>query len=285
MAGPTTFVDKFTNRISSAIGLNGQQPTARNGGFDINEFKAKINENNGVLPTNLFLVNITPIQKANTKNALMNTAQNASGVNTEMLSFFCSQAVIPGVTLATEEYYVERPTLPQQFVSGAFPTSSTQLNFLGDGNGNILNFFSMWMNSIAGWNEKDKTNFMRLSYRDDYLCNITILVFNRSSDIVMKYKLYDAFPNQISDIQLGWAQTDSIMEVPVQFQFKTWTTDRFDVSTPDGSETELTFIQKALKLGTAVQAVSAIRRPRSISDIVNVVNNANVIGTGLTSFF
>lgn len=285
MAGPTTFADRFTSRLGSAIGLNTEQPTARNGGFDINNFKSKINEQNGILPTNLFLVNITPISKVKTQTSLMSAAQGASSVTTETLSFFCSQATIPGITLGTETHQVQTPGPLQEFVSTALPTSQIQLNFLGDGNGNILNFFSMWMNSIAGWNERDRSNYFRLSYRDDYLCEITILVFNHASDIVMKYKLYDAYPVQLSDIQLDWAQQNTIMEIPVQFFFKTWSTDRFDVSTPDGSETELTFIQKALKLGTAVQTVTALKSPRSIGDMVNIVNNAHVVATTFTSFF
>lgn len=285
MAGPTTFSDRFTSRLGSTIGLNTEQPTAKNGGFDINSFKSKINEQNGILPTNLFLVNITPISKAKSRTSLMSSAQNASKVSTETLSFFCSRAEIPGITLGTETHQIQTPGPLQEFVSTALPTSETQLSFLGDGNGNILNFFSMWMNSIAGWNEKDKTNYFRLSYRDDYLCEITILVFNQTSDIIMKYKLYDAFPVQIQNIQLDWAQQDTIMEIPIAFFFKTWSTDRFDASAPDGTETELTFIQKALKLGTAVQTIAALKSPKSIGDAVNVVNNAHVTASTLTSFF
>lgn len=282
MAGPSTFVDKLTSKIGSAIGLNTELPTRKTVGFDINEFKSQIAAQNGVLPTNLFMVNIYPSLRG---NALMNKVSNTTGIDAKTLSFFCSSVTIPGVSIATSPVLMQQPGPMIEFPTRALPTTEMQLSFIGDGNGNILNFFAMWLNAIAGFNIRDRSNFYRTSYRDDTLCEIDILIFNQSSDTVLKYTLHEAFPKQLSDIGMSWAGKDTAMEIPVTMTYRTWSTDKFDIPDADGKAGNLTFMQKILKTATAAQTLYTVRNPRSVGDIINVVNNAHVVGTGLSSFF
>jgi hypothetical protein len=40
-----------------------------------------------------------------------------------------------------------------------------------------------------------------------------------------------------------------------------------------------------MKLGTIAQTISAIKRPQSVGDAINLVNNASIVGGGLSGFF
>ena len=75
-----------------------------------------------------------------------------------------------------------------------------------------------------------------------------------------------------------------MMNIGVEFQYTTWSTNKFLIN-PENSNFALSNIQNLLKLGTIAETVSSIRRPQGISDVINLVNNANIIGGGLKSFF
>jgi hypothetical protein len=83
---------------------------------------------------------------------------------------------------------------------------------------------------------------------------------------------------------MDWNNTNSMMNIGVNFQYKTWATDRIPISDASSSF-GLSTIQKLMKLGTIAQTISAIKRPQSVGDAINLVNNASIVGGGLSSFF
>lgn len=283
MPGPSTFVDSITSRISSAIGLSTSMPTRKTSGFNIEEFKSVIGSK-GVLPTNLFLVTIQSAGLSSSVNNIA-TTQGLGGTGLEM-SFFCMKTDLPGLNLMTENNIIHGTGPLEEFpYSMAF--TDVDLQFIGDARGQILSFFHNWMNSIVDFNANGlntrSNRFYKVSYKETYVCNIEIVVFDPHSNQIMRYSLIDAFPTRLGQIAMSWDQT-SFMNINVSFKYSSWTSTNLFTPTSDEAA-GLSSIQKILKLGTIAQTISAIRKPTGIADIINVVNNANIIGSGSSGFF
>ena len=274
MPGPSTFVDYITDKISSSIGLNGTLNKRKTSGFDIEEFKSTISTY-GVLPTNLFLVTILPRNPGKFYN---------QSIDSRMLSFFCLQTTLPGIDIALQANRTTGTGPSENFPETVIFTD-IGLNFIGDGRGHILSFFHNWLNNIVNFtNITNKKELYRVAYKDTYTCEINITVYDQFSDKIIEYRLYDAFPFRLNQIQMGWAEQNNMMNIGVEFQYTTWSTNSFLIN-PENSNFALSNIQNLLKLGTIAETVSSIRRPQGISDVINLVNNANIIGGGLKSFF
>lgn len=271
-----SILDSLTNKFSSFIGLNTSQPTRRVAGFDINEFKSALNTK-GVLPTNLFLVTIYPVGE-------VNLHMLREQLTPSTLSFFCMQTDLPGMDIMTADNIVLGTGPVEKFPhSAAF--GDINLNFIGDAKGNILSFFHNWLNTIVNFDySKIQNNFYRVDFKDNYACKIEILVFNQQSDVILQYELYDAFPYRINQIQMSWADQNTMMNIGTSFHYKTWYSRRI-LPQPDSAIGGLTTVQKLLKLGTIGQTVMALKKPQSVGDAINLLNNANIVGGGLSGFF
>lgn len=270
MPGPSTFTDVITNKIATL-------PKRKTAGFDIEEFKSAIGTR-GVLPTNLFLVTITPFSSE------INTAMNRETLDPRSLSFFCMKTSLPGVDLALETNMPLGTGPVENFPHRAIFTD-IELQFIGDAKGQILSFFHNWLNTIVNFDDRRASDkFYRVAYKESYICNINITVFDHQSNKILEYSLFDAFPYRINQIDMDWNNTNSMMNIGVNFQYKTWASDRIPISDA-ASSFGLSNIQKLMKLGTIAQTISAIKRPQSVGDAINLVNNASIVGGGLSGFF
>ena len=167
MPGPSTFTDAITNKIANFIGLNGTLPKRKTAGFDIEEFKSTIGSR-GVLPTNLFLVTITPFSRE------INTAMNRETLDARTLSFFCMKTSLPGIDLALQDNLPLGTGPVENFPYKAIFTD-IELQFIGDAKGQILSFFHNWMNTIVKFDDRQANKlFYRVAYKDNYFCNINI---------------------------------------------------------------------------------------------------------------
>lgn len=276
MPGPSTFVDSITSKISSAIGLNGSLRKRKTSGFDIEEFKSTISAH-GILPTNLFLVTILPRQLG-AYNAFYNQT-----IDSRTLSFFCLQTTLPGIDISVQANRTTGTGATENFPESAIFTD-IGLNFIGDGKGHILSFFHNWLNNIVNFSGTNTNKFYRVAYKDTYTCTINITVFDPFSDKIIEYNLHDAFPYRLNQIQMEWGPSTTMMSVNTEFHYTTWNTNSFLINS-ENSNFGLSNIQKLLKLGTIAETISSIRRPEGIGDAINLINNANIIGGGLKSFF
>lgn len=267
-----SILDSLTSKFGSFIGLNTTLPKAKAGGFDINEFKSEIAKV-GVLPTNLFLVTLSaPKSMPNVDGGL------------RTLKFFCMQTDLPGLDLGIEENIIHGTGPIERFPHTAL-FGDINLGFIGDGQGLILSFFHRWLNNIVLFDDrKGNSNFYRVSYKDTYTCRIQIEVFNPGSDKILVYTLEEAFPYRINQMQMNWADQNSMMNIGVSFYYKTWHTDKLPIA-QDPALPGLTTVQKLLKLGTIAETVMSLKKPQSVGDAINLVNNANIVGSNMSGFF
>lgn len=208
------------------------------------------------------------------------------------LSLLCHSASLPGVGFGTTE--VRRHGFG---VAEKVPTiplfTDTTLSFIGDGKGDVRNFFVKWMNNIIRFNEhasmpfgaKGMTGPFEVSYKSQYTCQIEIVVVNRTNQEIFVVTLNDAYPIALGDQSLSWHDNDSLMSIPVTFTYYNWTAQVIEVPSGGDISNNPSLINQLVKVGTAVQTLATIKKPRSIGDIVNVTKNASLAVSGLKGFF
>jgi hypothetical protein len=274
-----SIIDTFTTKLGNYVGLNTNNLPRPDTGFDVNAFRSNIIGDTGLLKTNLFLVSIQFSQEfAQTQTQLMKLTPRT-------LMMFTDQASMPGISIGAEDQNRRYGTgVAEKMPYGVFFTDIT-LNFLADGNGELLKMFHNWMKYIVNYDSRRNgpTGFneaepYEVAYKDNYAASMEITVFNESADKIITYTINEVYPLFLGEISLSWADNDSIMKVPVTFTYRDWQTDSMSTANLSaGVSNNLTLLQKILKVGSAVQAVSALKKPQSIGDTINIVNNANIL--------
>lgn len=263
--------------IDSVLGANILPLGARKG---INGFRSTINSLGGLQRSNHFYVTIP------------NPRILSNDIGPILLPFLTDSANLPGVSFATSEIRrygvgpIERKPYAPVFVD-------TQMSFYGDASGTAHKFFYKWMTGIVKFDNSPapggKAGFnglrpFEVEYKRDYAVDISIVAIDEKERRAMEFKLYEAYPIALGDINMNWAETDGFIKIPVTFTFQRW--KRTDISLDlDEELRDLSPIQKILKIGTAIQTIASVRKPNNVADIISVVNNSKTVLGGLRSLF
>lgn len=196
------------------------------------------------------------------------------------LSLWAEGAQLPGMNLQTDSL---KPYGfgPQESMPYTLQTNDININFIGDGRGSIQRYFYEWMQRIVRGDEDPRSGRPGVSglapyeveFKNRYSCTLTITMYNEEGTPIVIYELYDAFPKTVPDLSLSWNDTSSFVQFGVTFAY---TRMKFVNSTQAVQATQgrsgignLSTLQKAIKIGTAIQAISAIQRPRSLQDALS----------------
>lgn len=274
----TPYIGLAQNLLGRVLGFT-QQPTNVVSQSNLNNLSQVINKH-GISRTNRFIV-IISIPKV--------LSGTSFAEHQRTLTFLCEGTSLPGVALATDEQkrFGMGPTEKRPY---APIFNDVLLQFYGDGQGLIHKYFYLWLNNIVRFdmaNTRDNVDSrstsklapFRVQYKDNYKCNITIITYNEKNESVIEVKLNDAFPVSIPDIPLSWGDNDQFMRIPVTFHYWTWSMNEYlskDLSRIK-LKPELNILEKIFKVGSAVQVIRSIKKPESIGDIINVVNNTRVV--------
>ena len=77
-----------------------------------------------------------------------------------------------------------------------------------------------------------------------------------------------------------WGDTDQVMKLQVTFTYFQHILNTDKNEPVSGYRKPLSGLQQIVKAGTALQTISSLRKPRSVGDVINVINNAKVITGG-----
>lgn len=204
-----------------------------------------------------------------------------------LLQLRCDSATLPGVTLTTADVQRYGYGLVEKVPTGAQMGDFT-CSFIADAEGLIYKLFYRWTNGIVKWDEKPnaagRISFNQLrpyehEYRDNYVASIQILTYDENSDRLLAYTLYDCFPTSLGEIQYNWGDNDNLVRIPVNFAYSYFKVDEIDQDVVFASKNpnSLGLIGTLIKVGTAVQTLASLRKPRSVGDAINVVNNAKLV--------
>jgi hypothetical protein len=194
----------------------------------------------------------------------------------------------PGMSIATTDIrrYGVGPTEKKPY--GVIYQDVT-FNYILDTQNSQHKFFYRWMDSIIDHDRKTSDvsrPTYEVGYKKDFQTTINIHAFDdrfdqgqAATDLKMQtVTLEQAYPIFIGDIQYNWGGIDTLIRLPVTFTFSRWETivgKVEDVRTT--ANPGLGLFGQLLKAGTALQALSTLRNPRNISDVLNVVNTGSII--------
>jgi hypothetical protein len=164
--------------------------------------------------------------------------------NPFIYDFYCAEAVIPGVQFdVTEEMGSRQGTIERFPTRRIFPEFT--MTFYVDSEYNLIRLFEEWMNFInplyAGTGilpanplgqgnnlGKDRRDFFRFRYPDDYKRIISITKFERNFDSSkpndirfpphLTYRMLEAFPTNITAMPLTY-EGSQIVKTTVTFQY------------------------------------------------------------------
>jgi hypothetical protein len=151
----------------------------------------------------------------------------------QKLRFMCNSAALPGVQILASDHRRQGFGTFDRRVFGAQITD-IPLTFMLDNKGYVLSFFQDWFNRIVYYHPETEHSAQKgtgaqkfeVNYRDNYECQIEISTYDQLSNNIITYKLFEAFPFQMGDVTVAWAETDAFSLLPVQFTFRNYTTSR-----------------------------------------------------------
>ena len=195
--------------------------------FNISEFKSYIGQT-GYAPTNKFFVDIgiPPLMFKSSLNVNGSPVSPASiGKDLQMRA---ESARAPGILITTNNN--QRYGMgPYQQVPNNVNFTNTSMTFLADSRGLVWSFFYQWFNTIFGFDEvisgsreSIDYNTFRVNYKEDYVSDIAIRVFDHAGKQVSAVQLIDAFPISMNDISLAWDSTNQLKRITVSFSYRSW---------------------------------------------------------------
>ena len=185
--------------------------------MDTDIFLSKIDGEKGLAPLNRFV-------------ARFKMPSLVAVGETEILSYLCDSAPMPGKTIATSELRHYGPTR-KLAREATFP--ELQLGFILTNAMSARKTFLNWMDYII---DPETAN---IRYQDEYKGQVDILMFDQYSesatqDAIAVAQYLEAFPTNVDPISLGWDQLNQVGKFSVNFQYKKWVdlTSESDTANP-----------------------------------------------------
>jgi len=252
--------------------------------FNISEFKSRIDRYGGIARKNLFVADIV-FNGRNTNIAVPNFTQSD-------LRFFCKSATIPGLNVVVQDYRPNGFGLPHS-VPTALQPDQVNLVFMMDSQHKILNFYHQWMQKVINYDvsrgmfsEVNGQLPYEMGYRSDYVSTIRLALYSNDTNTFYEYILYDAFPTQISPIDVAWDDNDSYSTMTVNFAYSGMKVTGAVEGSPSARGARgnglLEFINS---VGSTSQLINQGSLPRSIQDAIDSFTRVRNAFNTISSIF
>lgn len=170
----------------------------------VDDFKAKL-RGGGARP-NLFKVTIN--------------YPAVAGGDTELTSFLCETAQLPGSTIGV----IPIPFRGRQLkVAGDRVFQPWTVSIINDTDFNVRNSMERWMNSINAHSANTGLT-SPITYESDLI----VEQLDRDGSSLKKYTLRGAFPTDLGAIDLSYADGDTIERFSTTFEYQYFDTDTVD---------------------------------------------------------
>lgn len=196
-------------------------------GFNVEVFKSEISKRNGIMRNNRFLMTFVP---PTVSVLAMTEGQDTASIGRSM-EYWCEAVALPGYQLVSGDVrrWTYGPHEKRPFGPNVVPL---QTLFLSDGNGDMFKFFHSWMNNIiphyvstsfdAPQDGSPKMYPYEIRYKNEYVTDIHIYVYDESGKEKLHYVIKEAFPSHVIDIPMAWEATNSHMKFQVTFDYLDW---------------------------------------------------------------
>jgi len=154
--------------------------------------------------------------RPNLFKAIVNFPAYAAG-DTELTSFMCKGAQLPGSTIAQ----LDVPFRGRQLkIAGDRTFENWTITVINDTGMEVRNAMERWMN---GMNEH--VNNTGLSNPTDYQADMAIEQLDKAGNITKTYTIRGAYPINVSAIELSYETNDQIEEFTVELAYQYWEAD------------------------------------------------------------
>ena len=173
----------------------------------VDEFKSRLA--GGGARGNLFQVTL-----ANPRGGL--------GVNLDVdfASFMCEGAQLPASTVGT----IVVPFRGRQLkMAGDRTFDVWTVTIINDTGFSIRDEMEKWMNAISNHADAGGTQNPEL-----YFTDLIVDQFDRDKNVIKSYTFKDAWPSEVSAIDLSYGDTDTIERFTVTWQYQYWTSNTTD---------------------------------------------------------
>lgn len=189
---------------------------------NLNSFKTKIGY--GIRP-NLFQVSIPTAPTASTLAAAYITD----------FTFLCRSAGIPASSVGTVEVPFRGRVIK---LPGDRTFESWTITVFGDANLKLRSYFEKWLDVLnehtSGAGQTTSTAYSATLQVDQLIRgagSATTTDTNSPHSIIRSYQFKNAFPTNISQIDLSYDNNNSIAEYTVEFQYDFWETNSISAGT------------------------------------------------------
>lgn len=167
----------------------------------ISDFKSKLA--GGGARANLFEVVLT-----------FPTSAPASTTVLEKSRFLVKAAALPASNIAPIDVQFRGRILK---IAGDRTFDTWTITVINDTDFAIRSAFEQWMNSI-----NNVTNNTGATNPEDYQADAYVYQLDRDGSVLRKYRFFDVFPTNISQIDLSYESSDVIQEFTVELQVQYW---------------------------------------------------------------
>lgn len=166
---------------------------------------------------------------------------------TELLTLSCSDASLPGSSLATHELNNDFTGVTQRHAYRRLYDDRSDFTFYVNRGYTQIRIFERWMQYISGEQETGFENlesFYRIKYPEDYKTTIYITKFERDIDVKgtkasnLVYSFLNAFPISISSMPVSY-ESSQLLKCTVSFSYDRYIAKNIKGSTSSGSNPTL----------------------------------------------
>ena len=151
--------------------------------------------------------------RPNLFKAIVNFPAYAGG-DTELTSFMCKGAQLPGSVIAQ----LDVPFRGRQLkIAGDRTFENWSITVINDTGMEIRNAMERWMN---GMNEH--VNNTGLSNPTDYQADMAVQQLDRAGNVTKEYTIRGAYPVNVSAVDLSYDTNDAIEEFTVELAYQYW---------------------------------------------------------------
>jgi hypothetical protein len=139
-----------------------------------------------------------------------------------------------GVNLVTDQMMVKGASLPASVIgtievpfrgrklkiAGDRTYESWTITVINDLNMGLRNKFERWMDAISA----NSINVNELGGLN-YMTQLSVEQLDLDQNPIKRYDIYDAYPTNVSNIELNYDTTDAVEEFTVEFNYSYWTSE------------------------------------------------------------
>ena len=155
-----------------------------------------------------------------------NQATTVSNTDQELANLLCKSAALPASNLGVIEVPFRGRTVK---IAGDRTFDTWSPTFIVDKDMRTRALFEQWMESING-HAGNTADLITPDNSSGYTADVLVHQLEKGSEpgnaaYIRSYKLWYAFPTNVSQIDLAYDSNDQIEEFSVEFQYSYWTTE------------------------------------------------------------